>query len=191
MVISTRACLSAPLATTPNPHTLVQDSVPRRTAYWPHRKSTQGIQRLSTETAKIGPGKQVTLHIAVYLDDGTEVLSSFGDEPMRCRIGDGTLAPGLEGLLVDLEPGADEQMIADGAALFGASDAALVHRIPHSDLPEGFTPEPGQVIQFQAPGGQETTGTVMSANDTEVEIDFNHPLTNRGLRIHAQVLEVS
>ena len=146
---------------------------------------------MSNHTAKIGPGRQVCLHLAVYLDDGTEVLSSFGDEPMRFRLGDGTLAPGLEGLLIDLEPGADEQMLADGASLFGASEAALVHRVPRSDLPEGFAPEPGQVIQFQAPGGQETTGTVMSANDTEVEIDFNHPLAERGLRIHAQVIEVS
>jgi FKBP-type peptidyl-prolyl cis-trans isomerase SlpA len=149
------------------------------------------MQRLSTDTAKIGPGKQVTLHIAVSLEDGTDVLSSFGDEPMRVRIGDGTLSPGIESLLADLEPGADEQMLADGAALFGARDAALVHRVPRSDFPEGFVPEPGQVIAFEAPGGQETTGTILSVHDTEVEIDFNHPLAHRRLRIHAQVLEVS
>ncbi|MEA1051157.1 FKBP-type peptidyl-prolyl cis-trans isomerase [Lamprobacter modestohalophilus] len=145
---------------------------------------------MSNNTAKIGPGSQVYLHLAVYLEDGTEVLSSFGDEPMRFRIGDGTLAPGFESLLIDLEPGADEQMLADGSALFGAHDAGLVHRLPLSDLPEGFAPEPGQVIQFQTPGGQETAGTVLSADLTEVEIDFNHPLAHRGLRIRAQVLDV-
>ncbi len=144
---------------------------------------------MSTHSAKIGPGRQVCLHLAIYLDDGTEVLSSFGDEPMRFRVGDGTLAPGLESLLVDLEPGADEQMLADGAALFGAYDRALVHRVPRSDLPQGFAPEPGQVIPFQAPGGQQTAGTILSIDETEVEIDFNHPLARRGLRIHAQVIE--
>ncbi len=146
---------------------------------------------MTTNTAKIGPGRQVTLHIAIYLDDGTEVLSSFGDEPMRLRIGDGTLAPGFESLLVDLQPGADEQILADGAALFGAYDGALVHRVPRSDLPEAFSPEPGQVIEFRAPGGQETAGTILSADDAEVEVDFNHPLARRGLRIHTQVLAVS
>jgi len=110
---------------------------------------------------------------------------------MRFRCGDGTLAPDLERLLVDLEPGADEQMLADGAALFGAHNAALVQRVPKSDLPSGFAPEPGQVIQFQAPGGQETPGTILSVNDTEVEVDFNHPLAHRGLRLHAQVIAVS
>ena len=46
---------------------------------------------MSHNIAKIGPGRQVCLHLAVYLEDGSEVLSSFGDEPMRFRIGDGTL----------------------------------------------------------------------------------------------------
>ncbi|MFP4602134.1 MAG: peptidylprolyl isomerase [Halochromatium sp.] len=138
----------------------------------------------------ISPGSQVRLHLAIYLDDGTEALSSFGGEPMCFRIGDGTLAPGLEGLLLGLEAGADEQMLAAGAALFGARDAALVQRVPRTDLPDGFAPEPGDVIPFQAPGGQETLGTILSTDDTEVEIDFNHPLARRGLRIHAQVLEV-
>ncbi|WP_201245643.1 FKBP-type peptidyl-prolyl cis-trans isomerase [Halochromatium salexigens] len=145
---------------------------------------------MNTNIVKIGPGRQVTLHLAVYLDDGTEVLSSFGDEPIRFRMGDGTLASGLESLLVDLEPGANEQMLADGAALFGTPDGALKHRVPRSDLPKGFMLEPGQVIQFQTPGGQETPGTVLTADDTEVEIDFNHPLARRRLRIHAQVLDV-
>ncbi|MEA3639453.1 MAG: FKBP-type peptidyl-prolyl cis-trans isomerase [Lamprobacter sp.] len=146
---------------------------------------------MTTHSAKIGPGSQVCLHLAVYLEDGTEVLSSFGDEPMRFRIGDGTLTPGLESLLIDLEPGADEQMLADGSELFGAQDAGLVHRVPLNDLPEGYAPEPGQVIQFQTPGGQETPGTILNVYQTEVEIDFNHPLAHRGLRIHVQVLEVS
>lgn len=145
---------------------------------------------MSNITAKVSPGRQVCLHLAVYLEDGTEVLSSFGDEPMRFRIGDGTLAPGFESLLIDLEPGADEQMLADGSELFGAHDAGLVHRVQLSDLPEGYAPEPGQVIQFQTPGGQETPGTIISVDETEVEIDFNHPLAHRGLRIHAQVIQV-
>jgi FKBP-type peptidyl-prolyl cis-trans isomerase SlpA len=145
---------------------------------------------LSNITAKIGPGRQVCLHLAVYLEDGTEVLSSFGDDPMRFRIGDGTLAPGFESLLIGLEPGADEQMLADGSELFGTQDAGLVHRVPLSDLPEGYAPEPGQVIQFQTPGGQETPGTILSVDETDVEIDFNHPLAHRGLRIRARVLDV-
>jgi FKBP-type peptidyl-prolyl cis-trans isomerase SlpA len=145
---------------------------------------------VSTSTP-IGPGKHVRLHLAVFLEDGTEVLSSLDAEPLEFQIGDGTLAPGLEALLQDLLPGDDQQFLADGSAVFGDHSPALVHRIPRSDLPADFQPEEGQVIQFKAPGGQETAGTVLGCGDDEVEIDFNHPLARRGLRIRVQIIAVS
>lgn len=145
---------------------------------------------MSTEVATIGPGRRVRLHLAVYLEDGTEALSSFGDEPIHFRVGDGTVAPGIEAMLTGLKPGAHEQLLADGASLFGAYDPTLIHWIARTDLPPSFDADPGQVIQFQAPGGQETPGTILSVNETEVEVDFNHPFARRGLRIRAQVLDV-
>lgn len=145
----------------------------------------------SYDSATIGPGRAVCLHLAIHLEDGSEVLSTFGGEPMRFRIGDGTLAPRLEDLLAGLCAGADEQLLADGATVFGTHDPALIHRLPRSDLPEDFAPEPGDVIQFKTPGGQETPGSVLEVDNSEIEIDFNHPLAHRGLRIRVQVLEVS
>jgi FKBP-type peptidyl-prolyl cis-trans isomerase 2 len=139
----------------------------------------------------IGPGKQVRLHLAVFLEDGTEVLSSLDAEPLEFRIGDGTLVPGLEAMLQGLLPGEDQQFLADGSAVFGDHNPELIHRVPRTDLPADFLPNEGEVIQFQAPGGQETAGTIVGCSDDEVEIDFNHPLSRRGLRIRAQVLAVS
>ena len=93
----------------------------------------------------------------------------------------------LQGLL----PGDDQQFLADGSAVFGDHNPDLIHRIRLSDLPDDFRPEEDQVIQFQAPGGQETVGTVLSCSDKEVEIDFNHPLARRGLRIRVQIIAVT
>lgn len=139
----------------------------------------------------IGPGSRVRLHLAVHLEDGTEVLSSLDDEPLELRIGDGTLAPGLESLLYGLAPAADEHFLADGSLLFGSHDPSMVHRIGYDDLPADFAPEAGQVIAFEAPGGQEMPGTIVRVDRESVEVDFNHPLARRGLHIRAQILEVS
>jgi FKBP-type peptidyl-prolyl cis-trans isomerase SlpA len=141
-------------------------------------------------TAGIQPGARARLHLAIWLDDGTEVLSSFDDEPLDFCIGDGTLAPGLESMLLGLEVGADEQLLADGAAVYGASDPALVQVIDREDLPPDFELVPGRVMLFAAPGGQETAGTLIGETDRGVEVDFNHPLSRRGLRIRVQVLDV-
>lgn len=142
------------------------------------------------DAAQSWSGRRVTLHLGLWLDDGTEVLSTLDEEPIRFRPGDGTLAPGLEALLADLPIGTDTQLLADGSAVFGAHDSALVQRLPRSDMPDGFAAEPGQVLTFDTPGGQQTAGTVVDAVPDGVDVDFNHPLSRRALRLRVQVLTV-
>jgi FKBP-type peptidyl-prolyl cis-trans isomerase SlpA len=139
---------------------------------------------------RVAPGRLVRMHLAIHLEDGTEVLSSLDGDPLSLRIGDGTLAPGLEALLLDLPAGAVADLCADGTALYGEPDAGLIHAIAKEDLPVGFAAEPGQVIAFEAPGGQETAGTVLESRPQDVVIDFNPPLARRRLRVRAQILAV-
>jgi FKBP-type peptidyl-prolyl cis-trans isomerase SlpA len=146
---------------------------------------------MTKQAPPIGPGRQVRLHLAIHLEDGTEALSSLDGEPLEFVVGDGTLAPGLEALLEGLPAGADEQFLADGSAVFGEHDPSRVHRIARSDLPSGFDPEAGEVIQFDAPGGQTMPGTIIDSDADGVDVDFNHPLARRGLRIRAQIVEVA
>ncbi len=143
------------------------------------------------EPVRIGPRSRVSLHLSLTLEDGTEVLSTLDDEPLSFTMGDGTLAPGLEEMLLDLPAGADTRLLAEGAAVFGAPDPDLVHDLPVADLPPDFAAEPGQVIAFATPGGQETPGTVLAVTDDHVRVDFNHPLARRGLHARVQVLTVS
>ena len=45
---------------------------------------------------EILPGCPVTLHLSIALEDGTEAVSTFGEDPIELQMGDGTLRPGLE-----------------------------------------------------------------------------------------------
>jgi FKBP-type peptidyl-prolyl cis-trans isomerase SlpA len=130
------------------------------------------------------------LHVSIHLEDGTEVLSSFDDQPMVFVVGDGTLAAGLESTLLNLPVGSDTQTLADGSAIYGEPDPALIQTLEPSDLPADFAPDPGQVVCFTTPGGQETAGIVVGSGADGVRMDFNHPLSRRGLRIRVQVLSV-
>jgi FKBP-type peptidyl-prolyl cis-trans isomerase SlpA len=142
------------------------------------------------EPRRIEPGRRVAVHLSIHLEDGTEVLSSFDDQPLAFVVGDGTLAPELELTLIDLPVGSDTQTLADGAAIYGQLDPALIQTLEPGDLPAEFAPQPGQVICFTTPGGQETAGTVVSSDADGVRVDFNHPLSRRGLRMRVQVLSV-
>ena len=146
---------------------------------------------MAAETPGVRPGSRIKLHLEICLADGTRALSSFGEDPMELVLGDGTLVPGLEDLLVGLRSGADERFLADGAELYGPRDDAKVHWIPRADFPPGFNPERGQVVAFEAPGGQEVAGLVLDSEEERVQVDFNHPLAGRSLQIRARILSVA
>jgi FKBP-type peptidyl-prolyl cis-trans isomerase SlpA len=130
------------------------------------------------------------LHLAIHLEDGTEALSTFGDEPMELALGDGTLTAATEALLIGLSEGAEEQFIADGSELFGPWSEENLHWLPRRDFPRGEAPEPGTLVAFDTPAGAEAAGVIKAIEDDRVRVDFNHPLAGRALRIRVRVLEL-
>jgi FKBP-type peptidyl-prolyl cis-trans isomerase SlpA len=145
---------------------------------------------MSAKTPQIRPGSRVRLHLRISLADGTEVLSSFGAEPLEAAFGDGTLAPALENLLMGLRAGADTRFFVDGAEIYGSRDEANVYWLPRSNFPPHFDLACGQVVAFDAPDGQEMAGVLMQVDENRVQVDFNHPLAGRSLQIRAQILAV-
>ena len=138
----------------------------------------------------IGPGSRVTLHLRLALPDGTEALSTFGEEPLTFVMGDGTLAAGLELALYGLQPGDDQTLELEPHQAYGSRDPDNVHRMPRTDFTPDMALEPGLILGFTLPSGQETPGLIREVHDDEVEVDFNHPLAGHRVVFRAQVLEV-
>jgi FKBP-type peptidyl-prolyl cis-trans isomerase SlpA len=134
-------------------------------------------------------GSPVRLHMAIHLPDGTEALSTFGEEPLDLTLGDGTLTAATEDLLLGLEGGAREQIIADGSDLFGPWTEDKLHWLASDAFPNGV-PEVGTLAAFDTPGGAETAGLIREVEGSRILVDFNHPLSGRALRIQVEILEV-
>ena len=49
---------------------------------------------------------------------------------------------------------------------------------------------PGSVVIFKDPGGFDRPGVIRSIGETEVEIDFNHPLAGRRIVFRALIISV-
>jgi len=45
-------------------------------------------------------------------------------------------------------------------------------------------------VDFSLSNGQTLHGTILSADDTEVQVDFNHPLAGLPLEFEVQVLAI-
>jgi FKBP-type peptidyl-prolyl cis-trans isomerase SlpA len=144
-----------------------------------------------TAKAEILPGSQVTLHMAIRLEDGTEAISTFGEEPVELKMGDGTLRPGLELALYGLKAGDRQTLNLLPEQAYGLRDPALIQPMPLSDFEPAFEPEVGQIVAFALENGDEAPGSIRGIEDGEVEVDFNHPLAGHEITFEVEILAVS
>ncbi|MCK5383177.1 MAG: peptidylprolyl isomerase [Gammaproteobacteria bacterium] len=138
----------------------------------------------------MSPESTVTLHLSLTLEDGTVAESTFDDEPLTFILGDGTLVEGLELGLYGLRPGDTQRLSLFPEQAFGLRDPEKVHRLPRADFPAEMALEPGCIIGFDTPEGEELPGMIVSTDDTSVEVDFNHPLAGRVLIFDVEIIDV-
>lgn len=139
---------------------------------------------------KITHGSQVMLHYQLSLEDGSEIESSFGGEPLRITIGDGTLTEGMELSLFDQQAGDEFTINLSPEQAYGYPDKENQHPVPLEDFPDDMPPEEGLVIAFDGPDNEEILGTVIDVNDKDVIVDFSHPLAGRDINFKVQILQV-
>ena len=142
------------------------------------------------EKMSIVPGSRVLMHYTLSLEDGSEVDSSRGDEPLRFTLGDGTLIHGLEQALLGFQAGDQQLLYIEPQDGFGLRDEDNVHAMPRSDFNVEMELEPGTIVAFEAPNGEEVPGMIIELNDDSVSVDFNHPLAGHRLIFDIEILEV-
>ena len=138
----------------------------------------------------ISPASTVTLHLSLTLEDGTVAESTFEDEPLTLTMGDGSLAGGLELGLYGLRPGDTQRLELYPEQAFGLRDPGKVHQLLRADFAAEMVLEPGLVIGFNTPGGEELSGTILAFDDATVEVDFNHPLAGRVVIFDVEIISV-
>ena len=138
----------------------------------------------------ISPGSTVTLHLSLTLKDGTVAESTLDDEPLTFTMGDGSLAEGLELGLYGLRPGDTQRLELYPEQAFGLRDPGKVHQLPRADFAADMALEPGLIIGFNTPGGEELSGTIIAFDDATVEVDFNHPLAGRVVIFDVEIIAV-
>jgi FKBP-type peptidyl-prolyl cis-trans isomerase SlpA len=138
----------------------------------------------------ISPESTVTLHLSLALEDGTVAESTFEDEPLTFTMGDGTLVGGLELGLYGLKAGATQRLVLEPEQAFGLHDPAKLHQLPRAEFSTELELEPGVIIGFDTPSGEELSGAIISLADEMVEVDFNHPLAGRIVVFEVEIISV-
>jgi FKBP-type peptidyl-prolyl cis-trans isomerase SlpA len=133
----------------------------------------------------------MTLHYRLRLEDGTEVLSTFGGNPATLALGSGELAAGLEKCLALAAPGGIYVFELEPEQAFGERREDLVQSLPRASFGRELALEEGALIEFSAPDGTRHAGCVRALHDHDVLVDFNHPLAGRRVRFEVEVLAIA
>jgi FKBP-type peptidyl-prolyl cis-trans isomerase SlpA len=141
-------------------------------------------------SAQIQPGSRVILHLSIVLPDGMVAESTFDDEPLTFVIGDGTLNNNLEIALYGMCAGDKQRLQLLPEQAFGKRDPANMQWLAHDRFPADMVLEPGLVVGFSVPSGEELAGTIVEVEDAQVQVDFNHPLAGREVIFTTEVLHV-
>ncbi|EPJ46443.1 MAG: hypothetical protein OFPII_21250 [Osedax symbiont Rs1] len=136
----------------------------------------------------ISPESKIELFFEIRLLDGSVIDSNFAAKPALFSIGDGNMLAGFESVLIGLAAGDKKVFELTPEQAFGMSNPnnlQIVSRKKFADM----VLEEGLVVSFQDPSG-ELPGIVSSFDDSDVVVDFNHPLAGKALQFKVQILQV-
>lgn len=134
-------------------------------------------------------GDRVTLHYRLVCG-GQEVVSTFTEAPETFSLGSGEIDPRLEVLLLGLKAGEHTTLALAPGQAFGDRDEGLVQRMARREFTPTHDLQVGHSVDFSLPNGQTLHGTILGLTDTEVEIDFNHPLAGLPVEFEVQILTI-
>ncbi len=134
-------------------------------------------------------GDRVTLHYRLECG-GREIVSTFADSPETFTLGSGEIDPRLEVLLLGLKTDDHRAFSLGPGQAFGERDAALVQRLARREFDPALALQVGHTVDFSLPNGQTLHGTLLSVDDTHVEVDFNHPLAGLPVEFEVHILAI-
>ena len=127
----------------------------------------------------VSEGTRVYLNFSVSLEDGSEVDTNFGSDPVDFVVGDGSLLPGFERLIFGMSAGERQMFTVLPENAFGQPNDNNVQYLPRDQFDEDLELEIGLVFSFADASGGEVPGMIIAFDEDEVTVDFNHPLSGR------------
>ena len=145
---------------------------------------------MSTSAVTVGQGTRVFLNFALSLEDGSEIDSNFSGDPVDFVVGDGSLLPGFERLLFGMSAGERQIFSVAPEHAFGLPNDSNVQMVPREHFDDDVDLEIGLLFYFADAGGGEVPGLVISFDEDEVTVDFNHPLAGRTILFDVMIHRV-
>jgi len=138
----------------------------------------------------IKKGHKVMLEYTVFLEDGTQIDTNVGEDPLVFVLGEHQVFPALEQALMGLQVGDSKQILLAAEDAYGPIVQDAFREVDLDAVPAPFRYE-GAVLGVQDPQGGVFPIRVHKIKEKKAVLDFNHPLAGRSLRFQVKVVGVS
>ena len=136
-------------------------------------------------------GDTVKVHYRGKLHDGSVFDETSDREPLQFTIGGGQVIPGFEEAVVGMNPGDSKTTELPAEKAFGPYLEERVVEVPKNKFAR-WEPEPtvGERVPIPQPEGPPIAVTVTEVTESNVTVDFNHPLAGEELTIDIELVEI-
>ena len=140
--------------------------------------------------SKVKAEDLVRVHYTGKLSDGQVFDSSLEREPLEVKLGQGSLIPGFEKGLLDMEPKEKKTIVIAKEEAYGENRKELFQSVKKSDLPKDLEPKVNMALMATNPDGTEKQLRVAEVNEDEIVVDANHPLAGEDLTFELELVEI-
>ncbi|PIB25754.1 peptidylprolyl isomerase [Maribacter sp. 4G9] len=140
--------------------------------------------------SKVKEGDVVRVHYTGKLENGQVFDSSLNREPLEVKLGQGSLIPGFEKGLMDMEPKEKKTIVIPKEEAYGEKRQELFQSVPKSNLPEDMEPEVNMGLVATNADGTERQLRVAEVNENDIIVDGNHPLAGEDLTFELELVEI-
>ena len=135
----------------------------------------------------IAEGDRVRLHYTVTFEDGTELDTSRGREPLDFKAGSNDLIEGVSKAVIGMSAGDKKTITVPPALAYGERRDEFVIRVPRDQIPAEA--KVGAVLGLNAQG-QQLSAVLVDFEDENAVLDGNHPLAGKTLVFDIEIVSV-
>jgi FKBP-type peptidyl-prolyl cis-trans isomerase 2 len=137
-----------------------------------------------------GTHRVVYIDFVVRTEDGEVIRGSEPGEPVALHLGSGETPEEFEEAVRDLGPGESADIVVPPEKAFGRRDPEKVRAVSLAEFPDGVVPQAGMAFAIEDEDGTTVEFRIDRVEGDQVWCDFNHPLADRPVVLHVDVVSV-
>lgn len=139
----------------------------------------------------VEPGKNVRVNYIGTLNDGTEFDNSYKrGQTLDFTAGVGQMIEGFDKAVLQMNVGEKITIKLTPEEAYGEKTDEAIVSFSKDNFPPDFQGNPGDRVTGQNDMGQPVEATIVEVNESNIVLDFNHPLAGQELNFEVELVEI-